>query len=97
MIAFTCRVTIDSRLLRMRRLATGFSSRWPDIGSEMGYTALGSPPSSILVLNHHRTGGLTGITGYGQMYGRLSTISGVARSTPVGGRASNRIKLPNRI
>ena len=59
MVASTYRVIIDSKLLRIRRLAVGSSSRWPHVGSEMGNTALDSPPNSTLVLSHHQTESLT--------------------------------------
>ena len=36
----------------MRRLAVGSSRRWPPVGSEMGYTALGNALDSNPVSSH---------------------------------------------
>ena len=78
----------------MRGLIVRSSSKWPHVDFKMGYTAYDSPPSSILIFNHHWTGRLTGITGCGWMYGRPFMISGATRSTPVDGKRPDRIDCP---
>ena len=97
MVASTCRGTIDSRLLKIRRLAIGSSSKWPHVGFKMGYTALSSPLLSISILNHHQTGDPIGITGCEQTYGRSFAINRASRNTLVGGRGSDRIRPSSRI
>ena len=89
--------TADSRLFRMRRLAVRLSKRQSQGGSEMAFTASGSPPSGILIFNHHQIGGPIGIIGCRQTYERSSVTSEAMSSTPVGDRGSNRIGSSNRI
>ena len=91
MLASTYRSIIDSRLLRMRRLAVRSSRRWPSVSSEMGYIALGSLLDSTPVLNHHRTESLTQVIGCGWTYGRPSMTSVVLKSTLIDDRGYDRI------